>query len=632
MSVQYGIWNEDGAPVLPEHMEMARAHLRPYGPDEERELRDQTIAFLYCAFHTTAESRSDAQPFLSPCHVTVTWDGRLDNREELGRELGKTPAVAYSDVSVVAAAYERWGAQCFGKLVGDWAAAIWDPARQSLFLARDVIGARSLYYSRQGHRVVWSTIIDPVAQSIAGALTLNEAYLAGWFALLPAAHLTPFSEILTVPPGSYVGFTRGRFQTVKYWEFSPGRVRYGRDADYEDHFRTLFAQSVKRRLRSDAPVLAELSGGMDSSSIVCMSDYLNERGVDERSSVDTVSYFNDEEPNWNEKPYFLKVEERRGKAGLHIDVSPQRLLQRESGEQRIVLLPGNMRRSASSELKTWIASHGSRVLLSGTGGDEVTGGVPTPIPELQDLLARAKPTLLAQRLQAWALYQTRPWIHILGETVQGFLNTRVMRPAHRSHPRWIRREFLCRNSAAFVDGQKRIRLFGALPSFQSNLQAIEGLQRQLSCSSISSAPLLEKRYPFLDRDLLDFLFKIPREQLVRPGQRRSLLRRSLAGIVPDEILNRRRKAYVSRFPMAMMSELAFSSIDRSDDMILSRLGYVDGSKFREAIDQVRRERTAPPMALLRAAGIEEWLAVFAARDALSIDSAGRCRVNLKAGH
>jgi asparagine synthase (glutamine-hydrolysing) len=379
-------------------------------------------------------------------------------------------------------------------------------------------------------------------------------------------------------------------------------------------------------------VLAELSGGMDSSSIVCMSDYLNERGVDERSSVDTVSYFNDEEPNWNEKPYFLKVEERRGKAGLHIDVSPQRLLQRESGEQRIVLLPGNMRRSASSELKTWIASHGSRVLLSGTGGDEVTGGVPTPIPELQDLLALAKPTLLAQRLQAWALYQTRPWIHILGETVQGFLNTRVMRPAHRSHPRWIRREFLCRNSAAFVDGQKRIRLFGALPSFQSNLQAIEGLQRQLSCSSISSAPLLEKRYPFLDRDLLDFLFKIPREQLVRPGQRRSLLRRSLAGIVPDEILNRRRKAYVSRFPMAMMSELAFSSIDRSDDMILSRLGYVDGSKFREAIDQVRRERTAPPMALLRAAGIEEWLAVFAARDALSIDSAGRCRVNLKAGH
>jgi asparagine synthase (glutamine-hydrolysing) len=164
------------------------------------------------------------------------------------------------------------------------------------------------------------------------------------------------------------------------------------------------------------------------------------------------------------------------------------------------------------------------------------------------------------------------------------------------------------------------------------LQAIEGLQRQLSCSSINSAPLLEKRYPFLDRDLLDFLFTIPREQLVRPGHRRSLLRRSLAGIVPDEILNRRRKAFVSRFPVAMMAELAFSSIDRSGDMIVNRLGYVDRVKFQEAVDQVRRERTAPPMALLRAAGIEEWLAVFAARDALSIDSAGHCRVDLKASH
>jgi asparagine synthase len=86
------------------------------------------------------------------------------------------------------------------------------------------------------------------------------------------------------------------------------------------------------------------------------------------------------------------------------------------------------------------------------------------------------------------------------------------------------------------------RVFGPLPSFQMNLDALNGLRSQLGCSSLSSAPRYEKRYPYLDRDLLEFVYAIPREQLVRPGQRRSLMRRALIGIVPDVILQRKRKA------------------------------------------------------------------------------------------
>src|SRR6202035_132686 len=98
------------------------------------------------------------------------------------------------------------------------------------------------------------------------------------------------------------------------------RIHYRSDAEYEEHFRFCFTESVKRRLRSDSPVLAELSGGMDSSSIVCMADQILARGKGETPRLDTLSYYDDSEPNWNERPYFTKVEEKRGRAGCHIDV------------------------------------------------------------------------------------------------------------------------------------------------------------------------------------------------------------------------------------------------------------------------------------------------------------------------
>ena len=96
----------------------------------------------------------------------------------------------------------------------------------------------------------------------------------------------------------------------------PREFVIGSDAEYEEHFRSVFAQSVRRRLRSDSPILAELSGGMDSSSIVCMADEIISRGQLATPRLDTLSYYDDSEPNWNERPYFSQVEEKRGRRRL----------------------------------------------------------------------------------------------------------------------------------------------------------------------------------------------------------------------------------------------------------------------------------------------------------------------------
>lgn len=121
--------------------------------------------------------------------------------------------------------------------------------------------------------MTWSTILDPLVLFAGHSFRLEEEYVAGWLAYFPAPHLTPYVGIHSVPPSSFVRLARKTLKVVKYWDFDPANeIRYRVDAEYEEHFRVVFSESVRRRLRSDSPVLAELSGGIDSSSIVCVAD------------------------------------------------------------------------------------------------------------------------------------------------------------------------------------------------------------------------------------------------------------------------------------------------------------------------------------------------------------------------
>jgi asparagine synthase (glutamine-hydrolysing) len=297
MSVQFGRWNFDGALVEPDCINSARSALAAYGPDGEGSYCAEAVRVIYRAFHTTEEAAPVTQPYKSRSGVVITWDGRLDNREDLVRELQGGATLADNDVSIVAAAYDHWETKCFERLIGDWAVSIWNPREKLLILAKDFIGTRPLYYSIERNGIQWSTILDPLVPSDRRTFSLEEEYLAGWFGSLPAAHLTPYVGIEDVPAACFVTITPRRSAVQKYWDFDGSkRIRYHRDADYEEHFRTVLAHAVRRRLRSHTPILAELSGGMDSSAIVCMADSLTPAGP----KIDTVSYYADCEPSWDE--------------------------------------------------------------------------------------------------------------------------------------------------------------------------------------------------------------------------------------------------------------------------------------------------------------------------------------------
>jgi asparagine synthase (glutamine-hydrolysing) len=593
-----------------DYLAKAGQMLDPYGPDGGDAHIKDSVGILFRAFHTTKESRKEAQPYVTPSGAVVCWDGRLDNGEELVRELRDIVTIGATDLAIVAAAYEAWGTKCFAKLIGDWALSAWDPRSRSLILAKDPIGTRHFYYSSDEKQITWSTILDPLVLLAGKTFTLEEEYIAGWLAFFPATHLTPYVEIHSVPPSCFVRLEPGRQTVRKYWDFDPSqRIRYRTDGEYEEHFRQVLGESVRRRLRSDSPVLAELSGGMDSSSIVCMADTIIARGAAETSRLDTVSCFDDSEPNWNELPYFRKVEEKRGRTGCHIDVGSQRLLEFQFDTDQFMATPGAARGRHSESGRLFAAcmtSQGNRVSLSGIGGDEVTGGVPTATPELQDLLATLKFGPLAQQLKVWALIKRKPWFHLLFDAARGFWPS-VFLARHQRPASWLRADFVKRNRAVLHGYESRLKLIGPLPSFQENLSTFDMLRRLLACLALPSEPPYEKRYPYLDRPLLEFIAAIPREQLVRPGRRRSLMRRALVGIVPDEILNRKRKAFVARAPMAALSTECSGPLDANQNMVCSSMGIVDPKALSGTLQKARQGQETPVVLLLRTLAIETWL-------------------------
>ncbi len=635
MSVQFGRWNFEGQPPAPDYIEKVSATLAPHGPDSNESYSKGGINILYRAFYTTKESRREKQPHISSSGAVITWDGRLDNRAELISELSDSLTNNSTDVAIVAAAYEKWGANCLGKLIGDWALSIWNPRERSILLAKDPIGTKHLYYSFDDKQLTWCTILDPLVLFGGRTFEICEEYIAGWFSYFPATHLTPYVGIYSVPPSSSVLLRHGSHEVRKYWDFDAGKkVRYRTDAEYEEHFRAVFAKAVQRRLRSDRPVLAELSGGMDSSAIVCMADIAIAQGAAETPRLDTISWYNDSIFDLNERPYFTKVEEKRGRTGCHIDLASididSQISSRPGFESdRLAVTPIFNRRHSDFVMQCaeYRKSQGHRVTLSGLAGENATGGgMPTPRPELQDLMATLRFSALAHQLKAWSAKMKKPWLPLLWEAVRGFFPPALEGMSKNIfETSWFHRDFVRRHRVALCGYPSRVRLFGPLPSFQDHLIALDADRRLMAYYGPSPELLNEARYPYLDRGLLEFVYAIPREQLVRVGQRRSLMRRALAGIVPGEILNRKRYAPPQNESLKVASPKWPSLAEISQPMVSGARGIIDPDRFLQTSKKARHNQEVPLKMLKKTLMIESWLQHLTIQKVLMSSMSSRIR-------
>ncbi len=609
MSVIFGKCVPRGQIVAEQALLNLSRHTERYGPDGTSVLTLGRVGMGFQGFHTNARSSVGPQPTTDERGNIVAMDGRLDNYSELATQFGLNEN-AISDSTLILRAFEKWGGECFSHLIGDWAVVLWSIEEGTLYLARDHAGSRALYYAHRNGQTLWSTYLETFAAESA-TTDLDDEYLECSLSYQPTGERTPYKAISAVKPAYYVAIHDDICASKPHWHPTGNpQIIYRSTADYDEHFRSLFRKAVGRRIGNGEMTLAQLSGGMDSTSIVCMADRIVQDGHGQIKQLDTVSFFDDTEPDWDERPYFTAVERFRNKKGIHVDCSssaPSYDPLTLAGRIYPYVCGDQVKLDAQTDVESALGNGRYRVILSGIGGDELLGGVPTPLPELADYLREGRILTLISNAAKWGIATRQPLLLILKDTIC-FLAELYRQPSFMDYavPPWLTTR-LRPCSRAKSPSNKMVALLKIRPSAMSCLQAVGAVVETLPHLMPPLVGCYEYRYPYLDRDLVEFMLRIPRDQLVQPNRRRLLMRRALKGIVPVEILERKRKGFVSHGPVTHLRASQRKVEALCSNGQLDGRGLINPAMFASALRAELAGETKWIGHLARTVEIELWL-------------------------
>lgn len=533
-----------GAPVSQRLLGEMSVKMSERGPDGGRELIADFIGISYRAFHTTRESRFEIQPLLSRYGHILAWNGVLHNRTELIGRLGRNvrndgPEV--NDALIVMTAYLEWGCNCFSSLIGDFSLALWDPLEKMLFLARDIAGVRPLFYHANRCRLIFSTEIVTLLDSTEAELEIEDEYVAGYLSISSDPSFTPYKGIMAVRPACVLTVSLdGQLSEKRFWGLDAHkRIHYKTNREYDEHFLSIFAEAIRERLRSDCLVLAELSGGLDSSSIVCMADRLIADGSVSIPGFETLSFLFDESATCDERKFIRAVEQSRHRAGHYLKDSDYPISLIINDHSRIFTHPECCIQGHRQGLTKLLLDTGARTVLSGKGGDEVMGGATHYQFVLADYIVHCRPLQLHRQLQMWSQILKQPYIRLLlMASVQGIL------PRQRGRlevPTWYNKQFVKRmNMDERMLGPADIFGF-RMPSDQDQAMGFLSAVMTVAAESQRNTAPVDYTYPYLHRPLVEFMQAIPSDQKVLPELSRPLMRRAMQGILTATIVKRKGK-------------------------------------------------------------------------------------------
>jgi len=617
MSAIGAIFSVNNRPLDPATLLSLWDGLALRGPDGGDFVIRDSIGMCYRAFHTNRESRLEKQPLVAPDGRILIADLRIDNREDLVKELadflhGHTTTI--TDIQIAMAAHERWGDMFPARLIGEYALILWNPADRTVLMARDHIGARTLYYLQTKETLVCSSELLPLLDMGGISLEIDDEYVAGYLAQNPEPSLTPYKKIHTLQPGCLGKVIHGKLREQRYWSLNSSiQIRYKTDREYEEHFLYLLQEAVRAPLRADGPVFADLSGGLDSSSIVCVADQIITNGEVQCPHLETVSQVFDESPTSDERKFIRCVEDQRGRSGHHLAEEQYRLLSPtiktvSMGTINLCLISFEYHRALCAAMRR----SGARVLLSGQGGDEMLNCGTNPASELADLLFEFHPLQLHRSLKVWSESLNKPYPQLLwkysilpclSEKTQFKLNNNPV----LKKSRWFNSDFAKRMN--LYD-----RMAGAsdifdcrLPSARMQARGFVSAVQSIAAGYRREIADIEVSYPFLHRPLVEFLQAIPFEQRVRPGETRSLMRRSLRNLLPDKTLRRQSKGNPTEaFLRAVIREYSWLSEMFEEPRVCS-YGYVDGAKFKAELNKARMGCEVNATLFLKIIPLELWL-------------------------
>ncbi len=585
-----------------------------------------SIGVAHLHLQNTPTSCSEVQPAGCAQGLAVSFDGRLDNREELISKLpgtsGQDPQ-SLSDAAYALAAYCEFGETFARHLKGDFAIAVFDCAQQKLLLARDIMGMRPLYHC-QAHKTVLaaseikSILAYPGLQTRPDDDALADLLLAGD----PyERERTCFAGISRVLPGHTVVVTPEKIRSFQYWDFDTTRqIRCASFEEYAESLRALFEQAVRRRLRSSHPVAVTVSGGLDSSAILCQAELLKRAGVRVAPCIGISMTF-PQGTDADEEHYLNDIEAHYRISIRKLAVSRLRFVDSEKSiwNSELPQLEWDVR----SELRRIADQIGSRVILDGYYGDQMlaNGGY------LVDLARSFRWLQLRRDFAEWGRWMAEVDPAIMKQELRwilsrGLVPYKLVRRVRRTmgitqsrQPAWYARPFRERAFQRYVVSQQVARRFVSnyAKTCHEFLTARPRLDAVESDNKTGAIQALENAYPFMDSDLIEFLLAIPGHVVNWKGVPKGLFREAMKGVLPESIRLRNWKGdFTALNNDAVASDYAKFQRYLGPACSAVTNGYLDPMGVQSAFPNRKfdRNNSLPAVQVTAAVALQLWLRVF----------------------
>lgn len=538
MSGICGLVNVGGAPVDVALLKKMTAALRFRGPDAEETWLAGGVGFGHTLLRTTQEAQTERQPCKMD-GVWITGDVRIDARADLLRTLravGRNVNSPATDPELILHAYHAWGEACVEHLLGDFAFALWDGRQRKLFCARDHFGAKPFFYARTSAGIAFSNTLQVLRLHPEVSSVLDDVFIADFLCFVHSHDLerSAFKDIRRLPPAHCLSLSPEGFSVRRYWTLPiEPCVGFVRERDAIEQFEAVFGEAVRDRMRQPAVTLW-LSGGLDSTAIGVTAKKVSPQTRMAALTASCENLFDDPEPafaalNANALGFPHRIVESAARPFQGWDdrfIGPE---------------PTNNPFSVNVLNMLNIGAAHSRVVLNGQGGDEVL------YRELAtDVLARAGFGHTSKHaLASLLIHRRRPALGLR----QFLAQLRGKKDALNIHsvPDWINPSLRKR-----LELDQRCRELNHARENSPHPTRPDSYQRVTAGSSwawylegldpgFTDIPA-EIRHPFLDLRVVRFLLSLP----AFPWSiGKYLLRRSLAGQAPENVLQRHKTPLVA---------------------------------------------------------------------------------------
>jgi asparagine synthase (glutamine-hydrolysing) len=548
---------QTGKEVQPAEV-LAMAQLMAYrGPDAQGEYCRGPVGLAHRRLSIIDTSSRSSQPMVSTHGtLTIVFNGEIYNYLELREELVRQGHQfrTQSDTEVILELYREHGAGCLDHLNGMFAFAIWDADREVLFLARDRVGIKPLYYHFDADGIVFASEIKAILAVSSRRPEVDPAALDSYMTLgyVPTDR-TMFRGITKLTPGSYLEIDRGQVLHRVYWDIDLGELPDHGETYYVERTRELFRDAVRLQLRSDVPLGVFLSGGLDSSAVVAM---MAELGV---GKINTFSVAWGLGGGFDETPYAREIARKFDTNHFEYYIDAKDFL--GFLESYIWHMDEPVTEAAGISLYyiAKLAKEQVTVVLSGEGSDEVFGGY--PIYRYMELLDRYRG--LPAPLRRGCL---NPLLGLLGEKFRKYVRLSELPLEERylgvSFYDNALKESLY--SSATARAAQEHSVFAQLAPYYQRSAGLDPQRRMqyldiktwlvddllIKADRMSMAPSLELRVPFLDHRLVELGAAIPAKYRLKNGTCKHIIKKAMEPYLPHDIIHRRKMGFPT--PLALL--------------------------------------------------------------------------------